>query len=243
VTVHSYVQNVQIVGMAINGFPGSGIDQIGGSGSTFIGNRATNNGGYGIVAFVSTGTRELYNFASGSGEAGLYIGDSPQANAKLIANTAVNNMFGIFVRDAEHGEITANNVHDNCLGVLFLADAPGPAGAFTLTANLISHNNNSCPGGPEAGPPLSGIGVLINGAHDVVIHENAIFNNVASGPTIASAGVGVTTGNGGTPPTNNRVQGNLILKNTVDIIWDGNGTGNVLKPNWCQTSSPAGICH
>jgi hypothetical protein len=41
---------------------------------------------------------------------------------------------------------------------------------------------------------------------------------------------------------NNRVQGNLILKNTIDIIWDGSGTGNVLKPNWCETSNPAGIC-
>ena len=45
-----------------------------------------------------------------------------------------------------------------------------------------------------------------------------------------------------TPPVNTRVQGNLILKNAVDIIWDGAGTGNVFQPNWCQTSDPPGLC-
>ena len=67
---------------------------------------------------------------------------------------------------------------------------------------------------------------------------------MASGPTFASGGVLVSAGGDGTgtPPVNNRVQGNLILKNTIDVIWDGTGTGNVFAPNWCQTSKPAGIC-
>ena len=151
VTVNSYVQNVRITGMTISGFAGTGIDQIGGSGSTFVGNRATGNNEYGIAAFDSTGTTEAYNLASGGGEAGFYIGDSHQANARLVANTSVNNQFGIFIRDAEHGEIGGNVVHDNCLGVLFLADAPGPDGAFSATGNLISHNDKACPAQPPRG--------------------------------------------------------------------------------------------
>ena len=244
VTIQSYVQGVRISGMTIKGFPGTGIDQFAGSGSTFIGNRALGNGGYGIAAFDSTGTTEIFNFASGSDEAGFYIGDSPQANAKLFANTSVDNLFGFFIRDAEQGNLTANNAHDNCIGVLFLGDAPGPVGAFTLKGNWINRNNKACPADPEEETPaLSGNGLLILGAHDVVVEGNVIASNVPSGPTELSAGVGVLTGDGGTPPVNNRVRGNLILKNTLDVLWDGNGTGNVLQPNWCQTSDPAGLCH
>ncbi|HEY7107302.1 MAG TPA: right-handed parallel beta-helix repeat-containing protein [Acidimicrobiia bacterium] len=244
VIVNSYVQDVRITGLTITGFGGSGIDQIGGSGSAFLGNRLAGNDEYGIAAFDSTGTTELFNFASGSGEAGFYIGDSPRANATLFANASVDNLFGIFVRDAEHGQIGGNTVHDNCLGVLFLADAPGPDGAFTVARNSISDNTKACPGSADENlPPLSGIGVLIDGAHDVVLNNNLIVHNVPSGDTFASGGVGVVTGDGGTAPVNNVVQRNAILKNSVDILWDGNGTGNVLQPNWCQTSQPGGLCH
>jgi hypothetical protein len=245
ITVNHYVNDVHILGLTVVGFPGSGIAQIGGDGSTFVANTASGNGAYGIVAFNSTGTTELFNTARGSAEAGFYIGDSPDANATLVANTSVDNQFGFFVRDAEHGQLVANNAHDNCVGILFLADAPGPAGAFNVTGNLIRHNDKACVGNPDTGSAsLSGLGVVINGAHDVNIHANAILDNNPSGRTIASAGVGVLTGHNGTgtPPMNNRVQGNVILHNSTDIIWDGNGTGNVLKPNLCQTSNPTGLC-
>jgi hypothetical protein len=245
-TVQSYVRDVRIFGMTVKGFPGFGIGQIGGSGSTFIDNRAINDGGYGIVAFSSTDTTEISNYASGAGEAGFYIGDSPHANATLIGNTSVGNMFGFFVRNAEHGTIVGNDVHDNCLGILFLADAPGPAGAFTVVGNSIRHNNKACPGTHEAPTPLSGIGVLINGAHDVAVNANTIVDNVAGkNPTAASAGVGVVKGqNGhGTAPANNHVQANVILHNTIDVIWDRTGTGNTFTANVCETSRPAGICH
>jgi len=241
--VNSYVDDVRISGFTIKGFGGTGIMQIGGSGSTFVANRATGNGEYGIAAFSSTGTTELFNLASGSGEAGFYIGDSPDADATLIANTSVDNMFGFFVRNAEHGRVVANWAHDNCLGILFLADAPGPAGAFNVAWNLIRHNDKACPGSPEQGGPLSGLGVVISGAHDVSLHANAILDNNPGGDTDVSAGVAVVTGDGGTEPANNRVQGNVILRNSTDILWDSTGRGNVLQPNRCQTSTPAGLCH
>ncbi|MGZ4735986.1 MAG: right-handed parallel beta-helix repeat-containing protein [Acidimicrobiia bacterium] len=241
VTVNHYVEGVKITGFTITGFPGSGIDQIGGKGSTFVGNVARNNAEYGIAAFSSTGTTELFNTATGSAEAGFYIGDSPQANATLIANRSTNNLFGFFIRDAEHGTLAVNTATDNCVGALFLADAPGPDGAFSVVANNFSHNDKACPA-TEDGPPASGVGVFIFGAHDVSVHGNTILDNQPSGPSLASGGVVVATGLGGTPPQNNRVQGNLIKGNSTDIVWDGTGTGNVLKPNACVTSDPAGLC-
>ena len=132
ITVNSYVQNVRISGMTISGFGGTGIFQIAGSGSSFGGIRALGNGEYGIAAFDSTDTRVVYSVTSGSGEAGIYIGDSPNANATLFANLTTDNLFGIFVRDAEHGHIAANLVRDN-LRCVVPADAPGPDGVSLST--------------------------------------------------------------------------------------------------------------
>ena len=178
ITVNQYVSGVKITGLSVNGFDGFGIGQIGGSGSTFVGVRSTNNGGYGIAAFDSTGTTELFNTANGNHEAGFYIGDSPQANATLIANSASGNGNGFFVRDAEHGSLVGNDAHGNCVGVLFLADSPGPDGSFRVFGNSIRNNSKACPA-TEDGPAVSGIGVAILGAHDVSLGLNAITRNSA----------------------------------------------------------------
>jgi hypothetical protein len=46
----------------------------------------------------------------------------------------------------------------------------------------------------------------------------------------------------GTPPTDNAVIGNTILRNEPDIFWDESGSGNRFAPNNCQTSVPEGPC-
>jgi len=241
VTVTSYVQNVTVTGFTISGFQGSGINQIGGQGSTFIGNTATGNSEYGIAAFDSSGTTEVFNRASGGGEAGFYIGDSHPANATLFGNVATNNGFGFFVRDAEGGKIVANSSSGNCVGILFLADAPGPDGAFTVFLNSIRNNSKACPATDE-GPPVSGLGIAIAGAHDVKVVFNLIKGNTPGGDTPFNGGVVLLTFAGPTAPANNIVKHNIIVKNNPDIVSDGTGSGNVLQPNLCQTSSPDGLC-
>ena len=148
---------------------------------------------------------------------------------------------GFFVRDAEHGSIIGNDSHGNCVGILFLADAPGPAGSFNVVGNSIRKNNRACPASDD-GPATSGIGVAIVGAHDVSVHFNAITQNTPGGDTPAAGGVVVGIGDGGTPPVDNHVQNNLIVRNQVDIAWDGTGTGNVFKPNLCGSTTPSGLC-
>jgi nitrous oxidase accessory protein NosD len=241
VTVNHYVTGVRITGLTVSGFAGSGVVQFGGQGTRFVANSALDNGEYGIAAFDSTGTTELLNRATNSSEAGFYIGDSPQANATLVGNRSSGNLFGFFIRDAEHGTLAANTSSDNCVGALFLADAPGPDGAFTVTGNILRHNDKACPASDD-GPPASGIGVAILGAHDVKIFGNGILDNQSTGPSIATGGVVVLSGMGGTAPMNNHVQGNFIARNSTDIVWDGTGTGNVLRPNLCRTSNPSGLC-
>ena len=236
------VRDVTVSGFTIRGFSDSGITAFGAHGATFMANVADDNDEYGITAFVSTGTRMLFNRVSGSHEAGLYIGDSPNATVTVVGNESFDNLFGILIRNSEHGTVVGNNVHDNCLGIPFFADIPGPAGLFNLVANHISDNTKACPASEDAPFPVSGVGVALLGATGVTVAGNIITGNVPSAESDLSGGVVVTTGLGGTPPTNNHVHGNRIVHNQPDLFWDGSGTGNAFQGNRCQTSSPPGLC-
>src|SRR5918995_5379047 len=127
--------NVSISGFTVRNFPATGIIAIDVRNAKFVDNRAFNNGEYGIAAFSSTGTHIIANLTSGPDEAGIYVGDSPHADATVAANETYSNLFGIFVRNARHGKIAGNQVHNNCMGMLFLADAPAPAGVFDVMSN------------------------------------------------------------------------------------------------------------
>jgi parallel beta-helix repeat protein len=237
------VQGVTVTGFTIRNFSGSGIIAFGAEGATFSDNTAADNGEYGIAAFNSTGTKILGNTTYGSEEAGVYVGDSPNADATIRGNETFDNLFGIFLRNAENGAIRENNSHDNCIGALVLADAPGPAGGFTFVDNNISHNTKACPPIVEEDfPPTSGVGIALLGAHDVRVVANTITDNIPSGPTAFSAGVFVATGVGGTKPANIVVTHNAILRNQPDLFWDGEGSGIDLTGNWCETSVPPGLC-
>jgi parallel beta-helix repeat protein len=233
--------NVSISGFTVRNFPATGIIAIGVRNAKFMTNRAFNNREYGIAAFSSTGTTIISNLTRGSDEAGIYVGDSPHADAIVAANETYGNLFGIFVRNARHGKIAGNEVHNNCMGMLFLADAPGPAGVFDVMGNKVVNNTRACPANEEA-PPLSGVGIALLGARGMEIKSNHIIHNVPSGPTEFSGGVLVVSGFGGTPPTNNTLTGNTILRNKPDIFWDKSGSGNRLKPNNCKTSKPGRLC-
>src|ERR671921_1365007 len=152
--------NVSISGFTVRNFRDFGIVAMGARNAKFMANRAFNNGEYGIAAFSSTGTHIIANLTSGSDEAGIYVGDSPHADATVAANETYGNLFGIFVRNARHGKIAGNEVHNNCMGMLFLADAPGPAGVFDVMGNKVVNTTRACPANEE-GPPVSGVGIAL----------------------------------------------------------------------------------
>lgn len=242
--VSSYVEGVTITGFQISDFPASGIVAFGARNAVFQGNRAVDNAEYGIAAFVSTGTQILDNSTERSGEAGIYVGDSPEARAVVDGNLTRDNFIGIFVRDAILGTIRNNRSTENCVGVLFLADSPGPAGAMTVAKNSISKNTKACAANEEEQQlPVSGIGIALFGANGVTIKKNTILDNRPTGPTAFQGGVVVSKGDpNGTAPENNVIKGNRIQRNQPDLSWDKSGAGNVFKNNKCGTSKPKGLC-
>jgi hypothetical protein len=234
--VTSPVGAVRVSGFTVKNFDGVGVLFFGASSphvdhSTFL-----NNSDYGTTAFVSTNDVFDSNISNQNGEAGIYVGDSPHANATVTNNQPNNNAnFGIFVRDASGPGMVANNVvRGNCGGILFLNTGANPSN-WQASGNEAAANDRVC--SPEGGPPAGGIGIGVAGVNKVNVHDNLVRNNVASGPVSVTGGVVVAFG-----ASNTIVTKNQITKNAPDIFWDGSGTANSFSGNLCHTSVPAGLC-
>jgi len=237
------LSDVTVSGFRVEDFDAFGIGMIGGKNVDIVNNTAVDNEEYGIVRFVSTGGTLKHNRATGSEEAGLYLGDSPHANASIVANTAWDNgQFGIFVRDSSHGSVVGNTSYGNCVGIIVLSTHP-PADDWTVRKNVVRNNTKACPPSEE-GPPVSGLGIFLAGASHSAVLANTVTGNRPTGPTLASGGIVVasTAPLGGNDPVGNLIKANRAHNNQPDLFYDGTGSGNVFVANSCETSIPDGLC-
>ncbi len=234
-TVIKPVKGVKITGFTVRNFPAEGIIIFGGQSTTVQNNTLVNNGEYGLFALASSGMAILGNTASGSGEAGIYVGDSPEANAVIQNNTAFDNGFGFFIRSASNGGLTNNDAHDNCIGILFL-EAPDSPTNWTATGNQVNHNNKVCEATDEA-PPVSGGGIVLLGGHNITLQSNTVNGNVPGGPTAFSGGIVLIAGSSGNSVIANSAHGNVPAD-----LFDVSGAPNTFAGNSCGTSIPGGLC-
>lgn len=238
------IRDATVSGFKVIGFAEFGIGMIGGKNVDIVHNTAINNGEYGIVRFISTGGTLKGNRTTGSAEAGLYLGDSPNARASIVGNVSWNNgEFGIFVRDSSHGTVAGNLSFGNCVGIIVLSTTDQPASDWTVKNNRVKDNTKACPAS-EDGPPLSGLGIALAGAHDTKVIGNKVTGNVPTGPSFASGGIAVvsTQALGGSDPVGNLIKNNWLKGNEPDLFYDGTGSGNRFVDNKCETSIPDGLC-
>jgi parallel beta-helix repeat protein len=230
--VNEYVKDVSVSGFTIKGFDEAAIEASGARNATITGNRAVGSGETGIGTFLSVGTKILANVMRGPGGTGIGLAEA--TNTKISGNDISGHDFtGIFVSfGSQQGLITANRVHDNnCAGMLFVAEPPGPPADFEVKGNTVEDNRREC-----------GIGIGLFGARGIEVKANNISGNFPSGRERDSGGV-VVVGNGaGTASRGNAVIANNFGNNRPDIRWDGTGTGNRFGPNNCDTSVPARLC-
>ncbi len=240
------VDNVVVAGFTVNGFTGDGTFVYGGRNFSAFNDEFSHNGGYGIFALRSENDNFVGNLSHDNGDAGFYVGESPDANVVIEHNVSWRNTGeGLLFRDSLGGHVSDNVFTGNCFGVsAFNTGVPGPGGSVRISDNWIVANNKACPG--TDGPALSGIGLGIAGDSNVVVRHNVIINNNPSGPSdVPTGGIVLvdTTAFGGATPDNNTIVGNFLHGNVPnDIFSDGSGTGNVFKRNRCDTSDPAGLC-
>ena len=169
------LKNVHVSSLYVHGFSDTGVLGFNTAGFKVSWVRSDHNGGYGIARFVSINSTYEHNSVSYNDEAGLYMGDSPNANSVIKDNEADHNGFGIFLRDSSFQTAEGNKVWANCIGILALNTTGGgtPAadvGNYTITDNLVWANNKACPAS-EGGPALSGIGVALASVKDTVVQE------------------------------------------------------------------------
>jgi hypothetical protein len=162
------VKDVRVTGFTVRNFRGVGIIFAGTNRPRADHNVAANNSGYGITAFNSTHGLFEYNVSYGSGDAGFYVGNSPNADFTVRYNTAFANLWGILVRDASIGSVRDNMLRDSCSGLVFL-NSGTTTGVHNWRAshNIVVHNDEFCPVGdlPFA---LTGVGILIGGGDHIV---------------------------------------------------------------------------
>lgn len=234
------VKGITVTGAPVHGLIGIGTRNLKVTHSTFKG-----NGGYGAASFVTVRTTFAHNTSVRNGEAGFYVGDSPNAQAKIYGNHSRGNLFGFFFRNASHGTAKHNVAKGNCLGMLVLADAPGPATDWTITRNKVVRNNKHCID-PEAGnEAISGAGIVMAGAQDFTVSRNtvAFHRSTASPqkPSLVEGGILVLRLFGDTAPSGEVVKNRAYKNRPFDVRWDR--TGQVrFTANMCGTSRPRFIC-
>lgn len=239
------VEGVIVRHLTVKGFGADGVFIFGGRKTLVRAVHLLGNGGYGAFSNTSRGTHFVNNDVEDNGAPGLYVGDSPHANATVRGNYVKNNAGeGILLRNASHGHVYKNRLIYNCAGLLVLADAPGPARKWTIDQNATSFNNKACAGEPSEGePPISGIGIGLFGARDTTVANNAGFRNRDKHPSIAHGGIVVMKGVGGTPERNLLIEDNAYSENApFDISWDKAGELISFVDNRCDRSKPSSIC-
>jgi parallel beta-helix repeat protein len=239
------VSDVTITGFVVQGFSGSGVFGYGTQRLQVFEMEAKDNVDYGVASFAGLRSRLHDNQVRNNGEAGIYLGDSPDAEALITDNVAVGNGFGLFLRDSTNLTAADNRATGNCIGILAFNSGGGATagGAYRIRDNDVRANNKSCPAGDA--PPLSGIGIALAGTHDVVVSDNQVTDNRPSGPTIVSGGIAMFSSApfGGADPVRNTVRDNIVLRNQQsDLYWDSTGSDNRFRRNHCRTSFPLGIC-
>jgi len=241
------VRDVTITGFRIIGFD-DGVFGFGTLNMKVSDVMAIGNGDYGVASFDGIGTRFTRNVTAGSHDAGIYLGDSPYADAVVTHNRSWENSLGILLRNVRNAMVSDNEVWGNCLGVFLLNDSlAGGSGYITVRSNTVSANNNLCPEFEGFLPDLSGGGIVLAGSQRNTIFHNAVTDN--QGTTLFSGGIVlvattlVNEHGSYDASINNLVVLNRLRGNgPADIAADAASVPNVFVGNRCQTSLPGGQC-
>jgi len=244
------VRDVTVTGFRVVGFQGSGVFGYHTRGLKVSHVVSINNSAYGIASFDGTETVFTNNAVTGSHDAGIYVGDSLEANAVVSHNRAWGNALGILVRHSRRVVVSSNESTGNCIGVFLLADGQaGGSGETAVVNNTVLANREICTQFDEADflPILGGGGIVLAGSqHNVVLH-NVVNGN--RGNTQFSGGIVlIETPRANQDGSRDASTNNLVFLNSLrgnqpaDIVTDDASGQNLISGNRCRSSIPDGLC-
>jgi parallel beta-helix repeat protein len=171
---------------------------------------AINNGLYGVYAFSAQNGVFDHVYASGSGDSGIYIGQCHPCNALVTDSAAVANTIGYEGTNSGGDVVLVRSTYNrNRIGIAINSSHMERAVASSdvvVAGNIVDDNDN--PVTPE-GDGAFGFGIAIGGAENVTITKNRVRGNLAVGIVITEQETFV--------PGNNRVTGNVLSDNGIDL--------------------------
>lgn len=219
------IENLTARHATLNGFFWTGVTGYRGRFLT-----AYNNGDYGLYAFDSRDGVLEDSYASGSPDAGFYIGQCFPCEAVIRRVTAEHNAVG-YSGTNSGGElhILSSTWRFNRGGLVpnsLDTELYPPQRQTTIRGNLIHDNNSRTAPGKGLSPLAWGNGVVVGGGRENVIEGNAIANHAGHGVMIAPL-----YDQHFWPARDNRVRGNLILRSgRADISLGGpSSAGNCVE--------------
>lgn len=200
---------------------------------------ANNNALYGIYAFNSRHGLIEHNYASGSADSGIYVGQCKPCDIVVSDNVAERNAIGYEGANASGSMfVLRNRFAANRVGMTTNSEyqeAFIPQQDATIVGNVIAHNAE--PTSPAQADGGFGIGVGIAGGSRNVLARNLIVGNPATGIALASAE--------DLAPVDNQLVGNVLRDNGVDVVDASSARapskGNCLSGNELLTTLPAGL--
>ena len=239
-TYTNRVRNVTITGFRVVGFEGDGVFGFGTKDLRVSGVKASRNADYGLASFDGVGTKFIRNEASGSADTGIYIGDSPNANAVMTQNRAWNNAANILVRESHHVLVSDNKTWGGCFGILLLHDgqAGGSGDTAVLDNTVRANNKTACKLWTDylVVPAVGGGGIVLAGSQNNVIAHNVVLRNRGtsqfSGGIVLVATPLKNTDGSYSPAINNAVMHNKLRHNKpANIVHDAVSTPNFIAHN------------
>ena len=250
-TVHHYTVN----GVVFNGVGESGDEQqLTGFRIAYV--TAYDNGLYGLYAFQATDGVIVDSYASGHQDSGIYVGqcgnpfrgdestgttpaDPAPCNVLVQRTTAELNAVGFEGTNASQVWVVESVFRNNRIGITpnsqSLERRP-PATEAVIVGNLVIDNDTA--DAPEQGSGGFGLGIAVGSGVGNLILRNRV---------IGHDGIGITvTLLDRFTPLQNRVEGNVLADNSVDLAYwlTGGPTdshGNCFVGNDFITSSPEDI--
>jgi len=216
---------------------GTGDDVLSGYRVSWV--TAHNNGLYGVYAFAARDGVVEYSYASGHPDSGFYVGQCQPCNVVIRQVIAERNAIGYYGTNASGGVWVVQSVfRNNRLGIAPNSqdmERLAPQAEAIVAGNLVVDNDD--PAAPSIPDGYFGGGIAVGGGT-----RNTIVRNRVTGHD--RAGIEVLDLNGYLPE-GNRVEGNVLADNEVDLLYAVNGgsgaAGNCFVGNEFRRSSPAEI--
>jgi plastocyanin len=174
------IENMTARNYTLNGFFWTGVTGYRGSYLT-----AFRNGDYGIYAFDAVKGQFDHSYASGSPDAGFYIGQCFPCDAVITDVVAEWNGLGYSGTNAGGNLLIVSSVwRHNRAGIVpnsGTGEANPPERQTTIVGNEVYANNNEQTAAIEIASVATGNGILLAGGHENVVERNLVYDHDITG--------------------------------------------------------------